>query len=61
MPTTYVHVTDAPRYVHDNEIVDGERFVLGGALHGRVLFTYACALEVIGLNVTIQNCLFERI
>ena len=59
MKTTFIHVTDPPVTLTDGAHRVGERFVGGGALYGRVLFTEHLLVNVVGRHVLIQDCVFE--
>jgi hypothetical protein len=60
MKTTYIHVTDAPRILNGGDTLDGECFIAGGALYGRVLFADPPTLVLAtGPSVTIRNCVLD--
>lgn len=55
--THYIHVTDPPVRFRSGDRVVGHRFVVGGSLYGRVLFTQVEAVE---LEAGAQHIVFER-
>ncbi len=60
-PVRYMHVTDAPIVLRDNDILQGEHIRMGGTLIGRVLFTSLTAVVCEGNNISIIGNYIERI
>ncbi len=60
-PVRYIHVSDAPITLRDNDMLENEHIRIGGTLIGRVLFTTLTAVVCEGRNIGIVGNYIERI
>lgn len=57
-----IHVSDAPIVLYSGDSLFNKHIVCGGSVYGRVLFTEPiCAIETLGPNIDIKNCLIESL